>query len=302
LQQEHDMKMQRTMSAGVGTGVRTWGAGSAAGVMAVLLAAGGAWAVDEPATAPTLTEFGTISGSTFSATPSATNIPGCSAAQGSRDVWIRLTSPATASIIVGLCATTTSWDSVVQVFASETETSEPGAMIACSNGGCISEAGHASVRVDVEAGKNYLIRVVGATTAANGGFFLSVGPGVLNEPLVRAEGTDAIIGQISDALGLGWVTVNNEVIRSFAWGTRTWNVGNRPMRWTSSTSDHPVIGTNLYRVTGNKFEQIGAGWVKHGFAGRARSAVRAARWGSTARTRMVRGSTAVSRGWGRGLI
>jgi hypothetical protein len=139
-------------------------------------------------------------------------------------------------------------------------------MIACSNGGCISEAGHAAVRVDVESGKNYLIRVVGATTTASGGFLLSVGPGVLNEPVVRAEGTDAIIGQISDALGFGWVTVNNEVIRSFAWGTRTWNVGNRPMRWTSSTSDHPVIGTNLYRVTGNRFEQIGAGWMKHGFA------------------------------------
>lgn len=245
------------------SGSQTFRAGVCVAVLT--LVAGSAFAVDEPSTATNVTTYGTISGSTVSATASATNIADCGAAAGSRDTWYRLLAPTSESIIVGLCTSTTSWDSVVQVFSAEA-TGGPGALVACSNGGCVSETGHAAVAVNVDAGRYYLIRVVGATPTVTGTFNLTIGPGVINAPLVRAEGTDGVIGQISDGQVFGAGTVNGETVRSFAWGTRTWNIGNRPLRWTSSTSEHPVIGGNMYRATSTRFEQIGAGWMKHGFA------------------------------------
>lgn len=255
------MNMKRNVHKG--SELQTLGVGVC--VAAVVLAAGNAWGFDEPGTAPNLTTYGTTAGSTVNATASASNIPDCGAAAGSRDAWYRLLAPTSESIVVGLCTSTTTWDSVIQVFEADA-TGAPGALIVCSNGGCVSDAGHAAVGLNVDAGRYYLIRVVGATTAIGGAFNLTVGPGVLNVPLVRAEGTDGVIGQVSDGLVFGAATINGETVRSFAWGTRTWNIGNRPMRWTSSTSDHPVIGSNMYRATSTRFEQIGAGWMKHGFA------------------------------------
>ena len=35
--------------------------------------------------------------------------------------------------------------------------------------------------------------------------------------------------------------------------------------WRSSTNLHPVIGQNMYRWKDGRFEQIGMGWLKHGF-------------------------------------
>ncbi|MFT3684863.1 MAG: hypothetical protein QM783_08030 [Phycisphaerales bacterium] len=80
-------------------------------------------------------------------------------------------------------------------------------------------------------------------------------------PLVRPDGPDGLIGVISDMNGYGTRVVDGTLIRSFAIGTYTWNMGDRPMIWDGN--QHGLASQNLYRATGKKFEQIGAGWLKH---------------------------------------
>ncbi|HZW05565.1 MAG TPA: GC-type dockerin domain-anchored protein [Phycisphaerales bacterium] len=82
-------------------------------------------------------------------------------------------------------------------------------------------------------------------------------------PLVRNEGPDGLIGVISDANSYGTRVVDGTLIRAFAFGTYTWNMGDRPMIWVSGGNQHALASQNLYRATGKRFEQIGAGWLKN---------------------------------------
>ena len=52
---------------------------------------------------------------------------------------------------------------------------------------------------------------------------------------------------------------------AYALGTTSCNQGDVPLLWQSSTNLHPVIGQNMYRWKDGRFEQIGMGWLKHGF-------------------------------------
>jgi len=48
--------------------------------------------------------------------------------------------------------------------------------------------------------------------------------------------------------------------------TTAWNVGDRRLDWYEQPdSRHPFIVLNIYRILKDRFEQIGQGWVKHGF-------------------------------------
>lgn len=81
----------------------------------------------------------------------------------------------------------------------------------------------------------------------------------------RAQGTsqgpDVIIG---DLLGVvRWGTVNG--ITGYSVGTESCNVGDAVLPWVGGTSDHPLIGQNLYRVSEGRIEQLGMSWLKHGF-------------------------------------
>jgi len=51
--------------------------------------------------------------------------------------------------------------------------------------------------------------------------------------------------------------------RSYSIATRSFNAGDTNLTWNSTT--HPVISQNLFRLKDGRLEQIGMGWVKHGF-------------------------------------
>jgi hypothetical protein len=63
-------------------------------------------------------------------------------------------------------------------------------------------------------------------------------------------------------------------VRAYSVGTTSCNVGATPVAWCDSAScvdgtlqrnDHPVIAQNIYRLTTDRFEQIGMSWLKHGW-------------------------------------
>lgn len=63
--------------------------------------------------------------------------------------------------------------------------------------------------------------------------------------------------------------------RGYAIGATACNVGTQPVQWCDNAggcglgttpADHPVIAQNMYRLKDGRFDQIGASWLKHGFA------------------------------------
>ncbi|NBQ14286.1 MAG: hypothetical protein EBU31_06675, partial [Proteobacteria bacterium] len=78
-------------------------------------------------------------------------------------------------------------------------------------------------------------------------------------------GPDVIVGAIMDVAKYGSNTVNGTVIMAYAFGTTSCNVGSQELDWYGGTSNHPVIPQNAYRIKNGRIEQIGIGWMKHGF-------------------------------------
>ncbi len=63
-------------------------------------------------------------------------------------------------------------------------------------------------------------------------------------------------------------------VRAYAVGTVSCNIGDTPLNWCdqstgcapgATAADHPVIAQNIYRLKDDRFQQIGMGWLKHGF-------------------------------------
>jgi hypothetical protein len=78
-------------------------------------------------------------------------------------------------------------------------------------------------------------------------------------------GPDVIVGAIPDVAKYGSNTVNGVSIMAYAFGSTSCNVGSVNLRWWQSTPYHPVIPQNAYRFKNGRIEQIGVGWMKHGF-------------------------------------
>lgn len=85
-------------------------------------------------------------------------------------------------------------------------------------------------------------------------------------PLVRGNGCDALVGNASGVSTYGNATINGQLVRAFAVGTNTWNIGNRPMEWVSTGNNHPKLFQNIYRANGKQFQHVALGWGKRGFA------------------------------------
>lgn len=84
-----------------------------------------------------------------------------------------------------------------------------------------------------------------------------------------SSGPDVIVGglEASGSAVSNYTAVG--AIDAISIATSSCNIGNVNVQWVASNNNHPVIGGSLYRynvVNGSgRFEQIGLGWLKHGF-------------------------------------
>jgi hypothetical protein len=85
---------------------------------------------------------------------------------------------------------------------------------------------------------------------------------VLFASVVAAQGPDVIVGDLNgiDSYGNG----GSGTIYAYAVGTTACNIGNQVLGWWATTNQHPVIGQNIFRLKGGRFEQIGMSWLKNG--------------------------------------
>jgi len=78
-------------------------------------------------------------------------------------------------------------------------------------------------------------------------------------------GPDVIVGEITGPTNYSSLGG----MEALSLGTTSCNVGDQPLDWFASTSNHPVIGGNLYRLKDYggwwAMEQVGMSWLKHGF-------------------------------------
>ena len=80
-------------------------------------------------------------------------------------------------------------------------------------------------------------------------------------PPPAAIGSDVAITELTDLWR--WGAVGD--VTAFNVGTEICNVGDEIIPWQASTSHHPAISNNMYRLMDGRFEQIGLSWVKHGY-------------------------------------
>ena len=189
-------------------------------------------------------------------TSSATTDGGLDCLQIYDDIWFAWTAPATETYRVETCGLL-GWDSALALY--DDAGCPPGSSLDCNDDSCGLQS---LVFVNASAGASYLIRV-GSFAAGGGGvgqFRISEGgPGwdCENPPV----GPDVIVGNITSILG--WGTVGTKSAYSF--GATACNVGDSEMPWEGPTNRHPLIAPNLYRLEAGRIEQIGLGWIKHGF-------------------------------------
>ncbi len=85
------------------------------------------------------------------------------------------------------------------------------------------------------------------------------GPDVIVGELMQSQGSSGSMSLTLAPLG----TVGT--VSAYSVGTTSCNIGTVNMNWIASTNDHPVIAQNYYRLKNGRLEQIGVGWLKHGF-------------------------------------
>ncbi|MCP3904716.1 MAG: hypothetical protein GY715_13905 [Planctomycetes bacterium] len=66
-------------------------------------------------------------------------------------------------------------------------------------------------------------------------------------------------------IGPSWFNWEQGDYRAYAVAHTTCNVGGEPLVWSAGTNQHPVYGQNMFRVNADGIEQIGQGWLLHGF-------------------------------------
>ncbi len=74
-------------------------------------------------------------------------------------------------------------------------------------------------------------------------------------------GPDVIVGDIYDIRKWGTIGTRS----SYSLGTESCNMGDALLEWFANNNRHPVIGQSIFRIKECKFEQLGMGWLKHGF-------------------------------------
>src|SRR5262245_37278476 len=77
----------------------------------------------------------------------------------------------------------------------------------------------------------------------------------------QPPGPDVIVGELPNTTN--WGATGG--VRAYSVGTTSCNIGDTALLWIASNNQHPVIGQNMYRLSNDRFEQIGQSWLKHGF-------------------------------------
>ena len=85
------------------------------------------------------------------------------------------------------------------------------------------------------------------------------GPDVIVGELMQTQNSGGSMGVTLSPMG----TVGS--VSAYAVGTTSCNIGTQNLKWIANTNEHPVIGQNFYRLKDGRLEQIGIGWIKHGF-------------------------------------
>ncbi len=85
-------------------------------------------------------------------------------------------------------------------------------------------------------------------------------------------GADVIVGELMRTQSSnGSMTLNLTpastvgAVSAYGIGTTSCNIGTANLLWIASNNQHPVIAQNMYRLKDGRLEQIGIGWLKHGF-------------------------------------
>lgn len=81
------------------------------------------------------------------------------------------------------------------------------------------------------------------------------------QPGGTTSGADVIVGDLQGVANWG----QSGGISAYSIGTTSCNIGDENLLWIASTNQHPVIGQNMFRIKDGVMEQIGQGWLKHGF-------------------------------------
>ena len=100
-----------------------------------------------------------------------------------------------------------------------------------------------------------------------GGFALLLAWVCCSSALAQTLGTDVIVGDLPSTSNNSPTTINGVDYDSVAVGTTSCNKGTAVLAWTTGGTDnrHPAISQNLFRLRNGQFEQLGQGWLKHGF-------------------------------------
>ncbi len=172
-----------------------------------------------------------------------------------RDVWFLWTAQASDSVTVRTCGYASTIDTMLAAYAPGT--CPPVAVLDCEDDSCGLET---VISFPATQGNSYLLRVgvYPSTPGGSGSIEIVMGDAGCGEMSI---GPDVIVGDLFDIEkwgSLGGVT-------SYSLGTYSCNVGDQPVQWISGNNRHPVIGQNVYRLEGGRFEQIGLSWLKHGF-------------------------------------
>ncbi len=89
----------------------------------------------------------------------------------------------------------------------------------------------------------------------------------MSSPVIgESDGPDLIVGDIPSIFQWTAGTGPIEGFRAYSLARTQCNVGSEPLNWfVAPNPGHPIFAPNMYRFKGGRFEQVGQGWVMHGF-------------------------------------
>ncbi|MBL8858741.1 MAG: hypothetical protein JNL28_09565 [Planctomycetes bacterium] len=212
---------------------------------------------DDCASATAISGTGTFAIDTSGATDSPQQSNSCPTAHA--DVWFAWTATATQTFSVSSCGGTGA-DTVIAVY-SGSACPVSGTQLACNDDACAQQS---TVLFNATIGNNYLIQIGDWSPGVTFSGTFALAPAV--NPCGLSVGPDVITGDITSIQNS---TASNG-LDAFTLGTTSCNVGSALVSWQGPNQLHPVISETAYKykiVNGaGRFEMIGIGWLKHGFA------------------------------------